>query len=164
MAMVIGFGSNMRGDRAAGRAVSEAIGMLELPGVWTYSVDHLSRAHADAMVDAGTVIFVGSYDGDVDDPVRLTHIDEIKAPGAPHYVNSPESLLGLFVARHGWRPDAWTVLLPAVKCDRGATQSASAEKSVHEAVQQVQELLEARPLDAGRRTVTQRVRELVGLS
>ena len=163
MAMVIGYGSNIRGDRAAGRAVAEAIALFEMPGVWTYSVDHLTRAHAEALVEVDMVIFVGAYDGDVGDPVRVTRVEDVSAPGATHYVNSPASLLALFRARHGRRPDAWQVMVPAVSCELHASLSASAEGSVHEATDHVRELLDDRPLDAGRRTVAQRVRELVGL-
>jgi hydrogenase maturation protease len=163
MAMVIGYGSNIRGDRAAGRAVAEAIALLEMPGVWTYSVDHLTRAHAEAMVDVGTVIFLGAYEGDAGDPVRVTRIVDVEAPSATHYVNSPESLLALFRARHGWRPDAWVVMVPAVTCELHASLSPSAEKSVREATERTRELLDERPLDVGRRTIAQRVRELVGL-
>ena len=164
MAMVIGYGSNIRGDRAAGRAVAEAIALHEMPGVWTYSVDHLTRAHAEAMAEVGAVIFVGAYDGDVDDPVRVTRIADVEAPGATHYVNSPESLLALFRARHGRRRDAWAVLVPAVTTELHASLSPSAEGSVREATDRTLELLAERPQSAGRRTVTQFVRELVGLS
>ena len=161
--MVIGYGSNIRGDRAAGRAVAEAIALRESPGVWTYSVDHLTRAHAEAMADVGIVVFVGTYDADEDDPVRMTTVADVPSPGNTHYVNSPESLLALFRARHGRRPEAWTVRIPAVQASLHAALSPSAEEKVMEAVDQVLDLLEASREESGRRTVKQRMRELLRL-
>ncbi|MAF13091.1 hypothetical protein CMK11_21780 [Candidatus Poribacteria bacterium] len=163
MAMVIGYGSNIRGDRAAGRAVADAVALREAPGVWTYSVEHLTRAHAEAMADVGVVVFVGTYDADEDDPVRVTTVVDVPSPGATHYVNSPESLLALFRARHGRRPEAWSVLIPAVQSDLHASLSPSTEGKVLEATDRVLDLLHAAREDAGRRGVKQRVCELLGI-
>jgi Ni,Fe-hydrogenase maturation factor len=161
MAMVIGYGSNIRGDRAAGRAAADAVALRATPGVWTYSVDHLTRAHAEAMADVGIVVFVGTYDADEGDPVRVTTVADVPSPGNTHYVNSPESLLALFRARHGRRPEAWSVLIPAAQSDLHAALSPSAEEKVMEAVARVLDLLHTSREESARRTVKQRVRELL---
>jgi Ni,Fe-hydrogenase maturation factor len=160
MAMVVGYGSDIRGDRAAGRAVAEAIAAWEMPGVSTHSIDHLTREHAKAMANVGIAIFVGTYDAGADDPVRVTRIETARSPGNVHYINSPESLLALFDARHGRRPEGWSVLIPAEQTDVNAELSASAEEKVIEATDRVLDLLQA-PRDSGRRTVKQRVHALL---
>ena len=163
MAMVIGYGSNLRGDRGAGRVVAEAIAQREAPGVWTYSVDHLTRAHAEAMADVGVVVFVGTYDATPEDPVRVTRVADVPPSRDSHYVNSPESLLALFRSRHGRRPAAWSVLVPAVQSDLHAALSQFAQDKIVEATTTVLDLVQASADDPGRRAPKWRVRELLGM-
>ncbi|MEO2006272.1 MAG: hypothetical protein ABGY41_19495 [Candidatus Poribacteria bacterium] len=161
MAIVIGYGTKLRGDRAAGRAVAEAVSQRAAPGVWTYSVDRLTRAHAEEMTDEDLVVFVGTYDAGPADPVRVTRVADLSPRGAAHYVDSPESLLSLFRSRHGRRPDAWSVLLPATHTDVDEALSPAAKGKVVEATDTVLGLVHASAVAAPppRRTV----RELLGI-
>jgi hypothetical protein len=86
--LVVGYGSDLRGDDAAGRHAADAVAGRALPGVRVLSLPQLLPEVADDLSRADLAIFV---DASVDDervPVRTV------APRHPRATVAPRGALG----------------------------------------------------------------------
>lgn len=130
--LVIGYGSDLRGDDAAGRRAADAVTQRCPPGMEVRSVHQLTPELAADVVGRDTVIFVDATAAGS----RLAQqaLSATPAPGATtHHVDA-----GGVVALAGLlgRPPtrAWLVSIPAVDFAVGAELSPVATAGVAEAV------------------------------
>lgn len=141
--LVVGWGSELRGDDAAGRAVAAAVGARSLAGVDVVAVHQLTPEVAAMLAGRRHVIFV---DAAVD--VATVTVEPLRGePGRPasHHA-APTALLAL-AGRLGWEPPRATLVrVPARNFDIGVRMSAVAEAGVHAAADEVARVCAA---DAG---------------
>jgi len=137
--LVIGYGNTLRGDDGVGPRVAEAIEKLNLPGVRTLVCQQLSPEHADPVSKARTVIFV---DAAVDSPkeVQLRKLEPGKSSQLMAHAADPRTLLALARDVFGHVPQAWWLIIPAVKLDFSEELTPEARRGFAEAVEKIQEL------------------------
>jgi hydrogenase maturation protease len=138
--LVLGIGSELRSDDAAGRHVAERIGRLARPGVETRSVHQLTPELATDLVGRRLVVLV---DADVEvDTVTVRHLSHAPATaGAMTHHLDPAALLGL-VDLFGPRPDAVVqVGIPVHDLELGTELSPATAVAVEDAVEQVRSLV-----------------------
>jgi hydrogenase maturation protease len=92
--LVIGVGSELRGDDAAGRRVADAVERIAPPGVEVHSVHQLTPELAIDVADRDLVIVVDA-DVDVDAVTCRTVVGSGAGPGAMTHHLDPAALIGL---------------------------------------------------------------------
>jgi hydrogenase maturation protease len=92
--LVIGVGSELRGDDAAGRRVAEAVERIAPPGVEVHSVHQLTPELAIDVADRDLVVIVDA-DVDVDAVTCRTLTGSGERPGAMTHHLDPAALIGL---------------------------------------------------------------------
>jgi hydrogenase maturation protease len=136
--LVIGYGSDLRGDDAAGRCAAEAVAARGLPGVRVLSVPQLLPEIADHLTRCRSVIFVdASATGETVEVRRM-------APASPdwrmtHHV-APPSVLALAAALGSAPEDAVVVTIPASDFALGTALSAATTTALSEAVDRIVDL------------------------
>lgn len=148
--LVIGFGSDLRGDDAAGRRVADAVGALGLPGVRVLSVHQLVPELAADLAASRRAVFVdATVDGE---RVDVRRVGPASGGRPMTHRFDPPALLSL-AGRIGPVPEeARVVTVPARDLRLGAALSPTASAAVREAVDRVAELCRgaaARPGTAG---------------
>ena len=141
-ALVIGYGSALRGDDAVGHHVAEAVHLRALPGVEARSLHQLGPELA---VDLGGVDLVVFVDADVQAErivVRRVHPAE-GSGGTTHHMR-PEVLLAMTASLALPVPTAVVVGVPVTDLGLSETLSADAAIAVDRAVEVVVRLIEAR--------------------
>lgn len=140
--LVLGYGSDLRGDDAAGRRVAEAIAARQLPGVQARSLPQLTPEVADDLTGCHLAIFI-----DASTVHAAVHVEEL-SPVAPDWRLShsvaPSSLLALAGAL-GTAPRAVVVSVPARELALGTSLSSATARHVSEAVERIVELCDASP-------------------
>jgi len=148
--LVIGWGSELRGDDAVGRAFARRLEALSLPGVEVIEVPQLTPELAWDVSLAHRVVFAdavapGTVEGIGENPVlrKLEAGGAVPAPFIPACVHSlsPEGILELSAALYETRPEAWVLFLPAFDFDLGLEMSARAERGVDEALRMLRHFL-----------------------
>jgi hydrogenase maturation protease len=133
--LVLGYGSDLRGDDAAGRRAAEAVEARGLDGVQVRSVQQLLPEHAAEVAGRRLVLFVDASTADVEVAVRRL------APEPPrwnltHHLR-PEAVLGL-AAAVGTPPEAaLLVTVPATDVGLGTGLSHKTRAAVAAAVERV---------------------------
>jgi hydrogenase maturation protease len=137
--LVVGYGSDLRGDDAAGRRVAEGVGSLGLTGVRVLSLHQLAPEVAAEVTGCRLVVFV-----DADPAATGVRIDPLE-PGASDSATThqadPAAVLDLAARLYGARPRAVLVRVPATSFELGADLSAVAAAAVGEAVTVVADLV-----------------------
>ena len=132
-ALVIGYGSDLRGDDAAGRAVADAIDAMDLPGVVVRSQPQLAPELALDMAGRDVVVFV---DADVDaQDVTVASVDA--APGATVMTHhgDPAALLAMVPSVGDPPAAAFVVSIPAHDLGLGTEMSDRTRIAVATAVE-----------------------------
>lgn len=115
--VVIGIGSDLRGDDAVGRLVAATMeGRRE--GVRVLSVHQLTPELAADLAAARRAVFVDAAIGIQEVAVRP--VAPAGAGGAFAHHATPEGLLALAEEAYGWAPEGWVVSVPAERFDLGA--------------------------------------------
>ena len=132
--LVIGYGSDLRGDDAAGRRAVERVADRELPGVRVLSLPQLTPELAEDVTACAHAVFVDASVTDTAVTVRPA------APAPPswrltHHA-APSSLLALARAM-GHAPAAHTVTIPAVDLGLSLRLSPATAAHVDEAVERI---------------------------
>lgn len=147
-ALIIGYGSTLRGDDGVGPRVVELLQTAGLPGVETIPCHQLTPELADPISRSRMVIFV---DAAVDVPDGLVRVEPV-SPMPAHQVMvhtvSPQTLLHLAKSVFGHCPPAWTVAIPVAAMDIGEQLSPLADSGAQTACQRIIELLRANPDDS----------------
>ena len=140
-ALIIGYGSTLRGDDGVGPRVIELIEARHPPGVETLACHQLTPELADPISKARLVVFV---DAALDVPDGLVRVNPV-GPAPAHQVMvhtaSPQTLLHLASSVFGVCPPAWTVAVPVAEMGIGEQLSAVAERGAQAACQRIIELL-----------------------
>lgn len=138
-ALVIGYGSELRGDDAAGQRVAEALAARELPGVRAIAVHQLAPELAAELARAQLVIFVDARPPGDGGGVELHAV----TPGDSWlgHATTPAWLVGLAERLYGARPEAWLVTLPIAQTAIGQPLSEPALRSVDDALRVIRRLL-----------------------
>lgn len=134
--LVLGVGSDLRRDDAAGRRVAEAIAALELPGVQARSVHQLAPELAMQIADRRLVIVVDASVEDRDEVV-ISAVDTIDTAGAMSHHLDVRGLLGLAGMVASAPQQVRTVAVPAHDLGIGTDLSPATEAHVREAVRRV---------------------------
>lgn len=141
--LVIGYGSELRRDDAAGRRAVEEVGNRRLTGVRVLSVTQLAPEHAADLAECRLVVFVDA--SIVDDAVSV----RVVTPSWPDWRLShhltPDTLLGLARSACGRAPDAVVVTIPITDAAIGLALSSHAAAGVREAVERIVELCTRHP-------------------
>ena len=135
--LVVGYGSDLRGDDAAGRRAAEALAERALAGVEVRSATQLTPELADEL-GGRRVVFV---DATVSEHTVVVRELDAAPPAGPvsHHVD-PGGLLEL-AALLGTSPRAaWLVHIPATDLGLGTELSPTTQQAVREAVDRVAEL------------------------
>jgi hydrogenase maturation protease len=138
--LIIGYGNDLRGDDAAGRAAAERLAALPMPDTQVLSVHQLMPEHAALLAQAHMAIFIDA-DSSGCQVVRVTHLTPAATWSAIDHASAPEGLLALAAAVYGRSPNGWLIHIPAIYCDLGAPLSPQAEDGVTEAVEIVRHLI-----------------------
>lgn len=136
--VVIGYGSDLRGDDAAGPRVAEVVRGWGLAGVEAIAAHQLVPELAEPLARARRAIFVDAAAGAC--RVAVTPLEAGGAPGALGHAGDPRALLAVTAALYGAWPEAWLVALPAASFELGADLSDVAERGVAEALALIREL------------------------
>jgi len=131
--LVIGYGSDLRGDDAAGRLVVRALETKGLPGVATLEVHQLTPEVAAEIAGFGSVIFVDATVAG-DDVGFETLVAAPGSQGSAHHA-TPQGLLALAADLYGATPAAGLVAVPVERFDLGSGLSERARRGVRRAVE-----------------------------
>lgn len=135
--LVLGYGSDLRGDDAAGRRVAEAVAARALTGVRVQSLPQLAPEVADDLTRCRLAIFVDA--STTDDQVHVRELEPVPPSWRMSHAASPASLLGLAAAM-GTAPQAVVVSVPARQFELGASLSPATSRHVADAVERVVDL------------------------
>jgi hydrogenase maturation protease len=137
--LVVGVGSELRRDDAAGRRVADAIAARRMDDVEVRSVHQLTPELALDIDDRRLVVFVDAS-VDVTELTVREIVDDVAGPAGSHHVGPP-ALLAL-AARLGHAPDRVMVVhVPVTDLGLGLELSPAASREVARAVETVIELL-----------------------
>jgi len=132
--LVIGYGSELRGDDAAGPVAARR---LAEHGFRTLAVHQLTPEIAEAIASARVVFFI---DADTAVPPGEASLNRVAASSGPperrafeHHA-SPAGLLNLAKAAYGASPEAWFVGLGVGSFEIGEQLSPAAEEAIARAV------------------------------
>jgi hydrogenase maturation protease len=146
-ALVVGFGSDLRGDDGAGRRVAELVESWGLVGVRVVSVHQLTPELAADLAEVGRAVFVDA------DPsatrVAVSALEPEPAGAASSHHTGPAGLLHLARETFGHAPAAHLVTVPASDFTLGAPLSAATARAVPEAAAAVGALLSTEPPTQG---------------
>ncbi len=137
-ALVIGYGSELRRDDAAGRRVADAIEQRALPGMRVVSSTQLVPELVEVIAAADRVVFV---DASVDvREVTAQQVTPQAASGDTHHA-TPAELLGLVRSLGLPCPPAFVVEVPASDLALGEGLSADTSAAIDQAVAEVVRLV-----------------------
>jgi hydrogenase maturation protease len=137
--LVIGYGNTLRRDDGVGPKVAEAVEALALPGVRALECALLTPELADAVSQAGMVVFV---DAAVDAPreVQMRKLAPAKSSQIIAHAATPAILLALARDVFGHAPEAWWLTIPAEELGIGEEFSPLTQRGFETAVQEIRKL------------------------
>lgn len=128
--LVLGYGSDLRGDDAVGRLVAEAVSGWE--GVRSLSVHQLTPELALELETCSAVVFADAAEGPGEAALERLQPAAFRPDG--HHA-SPGGLLELGRTLHGNVPDAWMLTLPGEDFSIGEGLSPRAERSLRQGLE-----------------------------
>ena len=132
--LVIGYGSPLHRDDAAGRHVAERVAAWEQPDVRAVSVRQLTPELSVSISQALRVVFVDASLVESGGPVKLSELrPEASATLSAHF-SDPAWLLGLCRTLYGTCPEAWLLKIPTVDLELGEELSAVGKAGVEGAL------------------------------
>jgi len=132
--LVIGYGNTLRGDDGIGPRVAEAVGALNLPGVWTMVCPLLTPELADPISRAQKVIFVDAA-VDVPNEVQWRKLEPKESSQIMAHAADPRTMLALSRDVFGHAPEAWWLTIPAVQMEFSEELTPQAQRGLAEAVE-----------------------------
>ena len=125
--LVIGYGNTLRRDDGVGPKVAEAVAALALPGVRALACPLLTPELAEAVSQAGMVVFV---DAAVDAPreVQMRKLAPAESSQIMAHAASPATLLALARDVFGHAPEAWWLTIPVEELGIGEELSPLAQR------------------------------------
>lgn len=147
--LVIGYGSTLRGDDAAGPLAAEAVAGWGRPGVVAIAVPQLNPELAEPVAQARLVVFIDACSEPSCDRARAIRIDPDHARDEPGHTCDPRALLALARAVYGTCPEACLVLAPSHSFTLGASLSARAMQGLDQALRIVAAILDTEARSSG---------------
>ena len=137
--LVIGYGNTLRQDDGVGPKAAEAVAALDLSGVRALACPLLTPELAEAVSQAGVVIFV---DAAVDSPreVQMRKLEPAGSFQIMAHAASPATLLALARDVFGHAPEAWWLTIPVEDLGIGEAFSPLAQRGFETAVREVRKL------------------------
>ncbi len=139
--LVIGYGNTLRRDDGVGPKVAQAIAGLGLPRVRTLACPLLTPELAEAVSEAGAVVFV---DAAVDAPreVQLRPLAPAESSQVMAHSASPATLLALARDVFGHAPEAWWLTIPIAELGIGEELSPLARRGFEQALEEIRKRAE----------------------
>lgn len=137
--LVIGYGSELRGDDIAGRLLARGVATWHLPNLSVIETHQLTPELAEPIAAATVVIFADA----AAEPLSSPHLTQLTAqPAASHgHTSDPAGLLALVAMLYGKPPVAYQVALPACQFELGTPPSATVLRSIEQGLALVRELV-----------------------
>jgi hydrogenase maturation protease len=139
--LVIGYGSPLRRDDAAGPLLAERVAAWGRPDVRALTVHQLTPELAEPMSQARRVVFADATAEAPDGPVKATRLHPAAGDIASGHSSDPNWLMGLCQALYGRCPEAWLVTIPAADLGLGEGLSAAAAAGVEEALRLIEGMI-----------------------
>lgn len=149
--LVIGYGSTLHSDDAAGQRVAEAVAQWNLPQVRAITATQLTPEMAEGIAQADNVVFVDAALRPIKPhkPQRCFGLVRLHSArgvwGADelgrHY-GDPHALLALAKSLYGRSPRAWLITIPGHNFELGETLSPLTQLGVSQALAHIRPLVE----------------------
>ena len=143
--LIVGYGSTIRGDDAAGPAAARRLAAL---GFDSIDVQQLTPELAERVAAARTVFFLDAHAGLEPGAVSLIPLTE-GATGPLEHHATPAGLLRLARTTFGAAPEAWLVAIGGERFEFSEQLSSRARRGVEVAVEQVLEMVNGNSGDDG---------------
>jgi hydrogenase maturation protease len=150
LAVVIGYGNELRGDDAVGPWVARAVAGWGLPDVLALDVPQLTPELAEPLARAHRAVFVDARES-AWEVVQVRSLRPNCTPALLAHSSDPVALLALTQAVFGRYPLAWEVSIPALNFALGEGLSPVARRGADEAIRHLARLVQTR----ARRAVNQ---------
>lgn len=140
--VVIGYGSTLHSDDAAGQRVAEIVQTWNAPDVRAISSVQLLPEHAEALASADVAVFVDA--GPVTAHAELRECALAPDAGAaltPHF-GDPRALLALSHALYGRWPAATMLVVPGLNFDLGDVLSPAAQRGIADALRRIGDIVD----------------------
>lgn len=131
--LVIGFGNTLRQDDGAGPAVAERLAELEIPGLRAIACPLLSPELAEAVAQAGQVIFVDASAAG-GPPLDWQPLEPAESPAIDGHALTPATLLALARHVYGRAPRSFVLAIAAHQLEFGENLSPGTFAAVDAAV------------------------------
>jgi hydrogenase maturation protease len=139
--LVIGYGSPLRRDDAAGPLLAERVAAWGRPDVRALAVHQLTPELAEPMSQARRVVFADATVEEADGLARVRKVIPADGGVVSGHCSDPGWLLGLCQALYGRCPVAWLVTIPAADLGLGEGLSAAAAAGVEEALRLIEGMI-----------------------
>ncbi|MGB3294502.1 MAG: hypothetical protein WBB01_16070 [Phormidesmis sp.] len=126
-------------ETEATQQISQAVAQWQLPGVRSLLCNHLPLSEADAIAQSDYAIFITRYP----QPCAQIKVSPLSVSSRhspkPHLISQgPVALLSAVHNRHGQSPQAWWFQLPMTEIRAQRVQPVSTEKTVAQALNQIE--------------------------
>jgi hydrogenase maturation protease len=142
-ALVIGFGSSLRCDDAAGQRAAERFAARERDNIHSLAVHQLTPELVERLIQVELVVFVDATAVTNEGSVKAKKPRSTAGDGSLGHSCDPNWLLCLCNALYGHCPEAWLVTIPTTDLGIGEGLSATAESGVQDAVRLIEHLIMA---------------------
>jgi hydrogenase maturation protease len=142
--LVVGYGSELRGDDAAGRLAADRVAAWRRPGVEVHTLHQLVPELAEALASARRAIFLDAHPLSEGPAVRVRRIRPTRPAAGSAHTGQPHDMLALSRTAFGRWPEAWWITIPAADFTLGAPLSPVAERGVADALAALEPLVELR--------------------
>jgi hydrogenase maturation protease len=130
IAMVIGYGNELRSDDAIGPRVANVISLWHLSDIQAFAVHQLTPELAANLANVNLAIFVDASINSESADVQVESILPDQSSTIIGHGADPRSLLALTKSLYGYCPPAWLVTVPGVNFELGDSISPIAEKGI----------------------------------
>lgn len=141
--LIVGYGSTLRGDDAAGVRVAEAFARLDLPGVRAVPVHQLMPEMAEELSHVERAVFVDAAREVPDVTVDLLIPDDVAPPGVMAHHITPSSLLRMAGLLYNHAPPAWMIRIPAKDFESHDAMTPETQAAVRIAIERVLAMISA---------------------
>ncbi|CAN5632031.1 hypothetical protein BH23CYA1_BH23CYA1_18570 [soil metagenome] len=142
--LVIGRGSELWGDAAAGLQVARAVADWQLASVEALTVPHFTSNLVEAIAQSDYILFVEACDDK--SCARTVQLEPIVGEPQPAgtvlsmaYRCDPWVLLSLTRQRYGYAPQAWLLQIPTERCELGEALSSTAQRGCDRALRTIEQ-------------------------
>ncbi|MFB3818063.1 MAG: hydrogenase maturation protease [Candidatus Methylomirabilales bacterium] len=140
--LVIGYGSDLRGDDAAGRLAAGAVAAWGLPGVRVLSVHQLTPDLAGPVAEAAMVVFLDAHAAAGCPRPRIRRLaPALRGPHLGHH-GGPRAILAWAALAGGRAPAAYWATIPAQTFALGAELSPRTRGAIRAMLPAIRRLLD----------------------